>query len=260
MNIFEHLTKLLQAQPDILVLGLVGSRQQGTADEWSDWDGVIVAENETVIGSFFADLDWASALGEVLAWSQSKTEFTQTLRLCFADFQRLDLIFTTPLALAQLNEWPRISFWRGAKVIFARSAELANMLTATYPPSPFESFSLEQLHQLANEFFFKAQLAVFKIGRDDRLIALHLILDLMQDVAVLAMLIRDEQTQTTHHLTGGWGNEVVDGLRILKNYQRDELLKQIDELGHVFDGYAQQLQAEYKGKSHILSVFIEQLR
>jgi hypothetical protein len=66
---------------------------------------------------------------------------------------------------------------------------------------------------MANAFWFKAVQAVLKVVRGNRLIALHLALDLLRDCCVLEMLLRDRDTGTSVHRDGGRGNAFVDGLR-----------------------------------------------
>lgn len=49
---------------------------------------------------------------------------------------------------------------------------------------------------------FVAALAASKLGRHDRLIGLHLVLELLQDCLVQAMLLRDRDEATHIHRTG----------------------------------------------------------
>lgn len=260
MDIFERFAAYVQSYNTILGLALIGSRSRNQADELSDWDCVVVGANNDIVQEFVNDLTWVDTVGDLFASSQARTAFTQTIRLCFSDFQRLDLIFTTEKALAQIEAWPSIPFHGETQIVFARTTKIEEILSRTYPVPNFQSFPLTKLNELANDFYFKAQLAVFKIVRDDRLIALHLTLDLLRDVAVLAMLIRDEQEQNTHHRTGGWGNQAVDDLPILISYQTEELFAKIEILCQLFDDYARQLHLMYVGKSDILRVIIQKIR
>ena len=50
---------------------------------------------------------------------------------------------------------------------------------------------------------FLAALAVTKLGRGDRLIGTHLVLEILQTCLVQAMLLRDREEETTVHRVGG---------------------------------------------------------
>lgn len=60
-----------------------------------------------------------------------------------------------------------------------------------------------------NDVRFLAALAVTKLGRGDRLIGTHLVLELMQACLVQAMLLRDRDEGTTVHRTGGPRDSLV---------------------------------------------------
>jgi hypothetical protein len=70
--------------------------------------------------------------------------------------------------------------------------------------------SAEQFTTLADGFWFRAVVAISKVVRGDRAIALHLALGLLQDACVLAMMLRDRATGTNHHRTGGMANDIVN--------------------------------------------------
>src|SRR5207302_5166411 len=130
-------------------------------------------------------------------------------RACFADFRRIDFVITTESALEWVEEWPRVSFWKGVRLVFSRSSRVDAVLARTFPRPPPGLMTEDAFQTMVNSFWFKGMLALTKVMRDDRLIALHLALEMVQDCCVLGMLLRDRAEGTDHHRHGGSGNEVA---------------------------------------------------
>jgi hypothetical protein len=62
---------------------------------------------------------------------RSNNTFPGTIRLCFADFRRLDLIITTPAQLDRLAEWLHNPFFQGVHLLFSRSTLVSERLNQT---------------------------------------------------------------------------------------------------------------------------------
>jgi hypothetical protein len=111
---------------------------------------------------------------------------------------------------------------------------------------------------MADEFWFKAALAIVKVARNDLLIALHLALDLARDDLALQMIRRDQAKRTTVHRTGGWGNELIT--RFSWNSQEgsgEEILNLISSSCEVFDELASELLPGYTQRGPLLFPKIE---
>lgn len=94
---------------------------------------------------------------------------------------------------------------------------------------------------MLNDFLFKATLAVTKIVRCDLLIALHLPLDLIRDCCVMQMMLRDRQEGTTHHASGGIGNDFVGNLNTIpKATTAQDILESIKESADCMDNLIKQ--------------------
>ncbi len=202
----EQIVDLCRADPDIEALALVGSGAQGTGDAWSDLDLLHVARDGT-LARFFPPFAWLAPLGDLYASELHPGEFSSVARLCFEDLRRIDLIVTTLSALQRHTEWPGRPFEGGNQVLFSRNpavdAILGLDLESPPPHVPKDAFD-----DLANGFWFKGIVAVQKVVRGDRLVAFHLSLELIQEVAVLAMLLRDRETGSNQH-RGGLGDDEV---------------------------------------------------
>ena len=112
---------------------------------------------------------------------------------------------------------------------------------------------------MANDFWFKGTLAVYKVVRNDLLIALHLALDLMRDCLVLKMMLRDRSAGKSHHRVGGPGNELVAQMNALTpGYSPAGILTMIQNASQIFEDLATEWQPGYEAKRAPLLKWIEQ--
>ncbi|MCI0710980.1 MAG: aminoglycoside 6-adenylyltransferase [Chloroflexi bacterium] len=247
-----QLTTIFQEREEVVALAVIGSVAISKPDAWSDIDVIVVV---TDIEPFFPSLEWLRPVGEIFTYSQSSRDFRATTRLVFADLRRLDITLVTREAVLQLAPEDHVSFWQGAKVIFSHSEAITEKLTATYTP-PVSTFSREDFTAMANDFWFKAVLAVTKIARDDRLIAAHLALDCLRDVMVLAMVERDMSTGTTVHRSGGMGNVFVERLSPVNDFSTASLLRLLEQTAYQFETLARRLYPDYVSPTHNLMALI----
>jgi hypothetical protein len=111
----------------------------------------------------------------------------------------------------------------------------------------------EQFLEIVRNFRFKSMLAVYKVVRNDLLIALHLALDLIRDCSVLGMMLRDRATGTNIHKYGGMGNEVIAQLEITqKPFTSIGILDSILESNEVFEKLASEWSSDYQENRHLL--------
>jgi hypothetical protein len=211
-RLLAALRRRLKGEPDVLALGVFGSGSGPQADAWSDLDAVAVVR-AAALDRFWPALDWLAPLGEVFAAEQSAGPWSRTTRVCFTGLARLDLVLVGVEALAAVDRWERVPFWSGCRLIFCHDAAVAGALRRRYAPPGPGALDGAAFAALANAFWFKAVQTVVKVVRGDRLIALHLALDLLRDCCVLEMLLRDRETGTSVHRDGGRGNVFVDALR-----------------------------------------------
>ena len=100
-----------------------------------------------------------------------------------------------------------------------------------------------------------------KVVRDDRLIALHLALDLVRDCCVLGMMLRDRLEGTHIHREGGIGNTVVADLQNTHaDYTRNGILDIIEQSAVQFDRLASEWSEAYAHKRAPLIEWIGQIR
>jgi predicted nucleotidyltransferase len=258
----EELETILKSNNDVLALALFGSALEPDKqlDEWSDVDCLLVVQ-EDAYSKFFPTTHWLDSFGEEYTRQQSKNEFYATTRICFTDFRRLDILLTTPSKLTQLNRWTQIPFWRGVRILFSHSSQSAQILASTFlSPKPAQP-SQADFESLVDHFWFKAMLASYKIVRHDRLIALHLALDLVRDCCVLGMMLRDRTQGTNIHRTGGTGNQVVDDLQKEGiSYTPTGILDMIEHSAISFDTLALEWSQGYEEKRGPLLEWIGHIR
>jgi len=246
--VIRDFVALLQPDRDVRAIVLYGScaRSATEKDAWSDVD-LLVVVSETAVSRYFPALDWLKALGEVYAYEQNANQFTLMTRVCFNEFRRLDLIFTTESALEQIDSWDSVSFWNGTQSLFSRSTSVDTVLTRKFEHPKPSPISAEQFQEMTNRFRFKVTLAVTKVARDDLLIALHLALDLVRDCSVLAMLLRVRAAGTNYHRHGGISNDFVTQLQTTEfSYDAPGILDGIELSCIAFDSLAAQWSSEYE--------------
>lgn len=260
-----RLSTLLRADTEVTALALYGSTARGACDAWSDVDALVVVLDGGVLARYFPSLNWLRPLGEVYAFEQNSNPLASTQRVCFADFNRADTVFTTEAGLALIDEWGAVSFWAGARVAFSRSAAVSRTLARRFPrPSP-PALTHARLTELANDFRFRAGQAVVRVVRRDLTVALHLALGLMRDCCVLALHLRDgdEAAAAARVVTderaspeGGGRIGVDDSLaRLLSPALTADaagLLDTVERCCHAFDDLAARLSADYEAGSRPL--------
>ncbi len=261
-DVLQDLVTLLQPDKDVLALLLFGSylKPETQFDFWSDVD-VLLVVRRAALARFYPAIDWLKPLGRVYTHNQSSNEFMGTTRVCFDDFRRIDFVITTEVQLKEVETWPHLPFYQGTKPIFSRSNTVDNIAIQTYKQPELIPISTEQFQAMANQFWFKGMLAVYKVVRNDLLIALHLALDLIRDCCVLEMMLRDRAAGTNHHREGGIGNQFVGRLQGTQHpFTASGILDIVEQSSVEFDNLALQWSDSYQENRHPLLSWINHAR
>ena len=246
----EQLKDLLQSFETVQAAIVVGSLANDATqiDDWSDVDLVVVVSEEA-IGQFFPEADWLTPITSIYATSWSQDPPRCTLRVCFIDMRRLDLIFVPDFAFDDPDSWNLNPFQAGYHILFSRSTFIDQALSQGISVAPSMSDSEHQFLAMSNPFWFKGTLAVYKVVRNDLLIALHLALDLVSDCLVLRMMLRDRAEGTSHHRIGGEGNEFVTRMNDQsREYSATGILSMIENSGRLFDELAKEWSFDYQAR------------
>lgn len=249
----QQLTTLLKLYETVRALFLKGSIADDTIqiDTWSDIDIAIVIADDA-LNMFFPTLDWLAPLGDVYTFSQSFNSYTSTTRVCFTDFRRFDCAFVRE------SDFPEYLINSNSiKILFSYSRIVDETITRAIlmnPPAPV--VTAEQFERMSNDFWFKGMLAASKVMRNDLLIATHLALELMQDVSVLEMMLRDRKLGTSHHREGGIGNDFVACLPML-SYTAIGILESIKQSCNLFDELGKQWLEDYHENRYPLLEWIQ---
>jgi hypothetical protein len=241
----SELRRLLEPDPRVVAVAVFGTAAVPGQDVWSDIDLLMVVE-ETAREQFYPATGWLRPLGDLYAWDQSSGPWSSVTRACFTDFRRIDWVITQEAALEQVDQWPVVPFWKGARPLFCRSARVTEVLGRRFAPPAPPLISDEQFQQMVNGFWFKGVLAVQKVMRGDRLIALHLALEMAQECCVLGMLLRDRAEGTAHHRHGGSGNAVAAQLEATRQpHTAAGILYSLEQSSLAFDALARQWSESY---------------
>jgi hypothetical protein len=261
----EMLAKLVayfQARAEVVGLLLFGSgcNPDFPPDDWSDLD-VLVVVKDGGHEQFFPMVEWLAAFGKLYTYSQSADDYKYTTRACFDDFSRIDFVITTEGQLVDIRKWPTIPFQTGIKILFSRSNLVDEISAQAYPPQELPPVTQDQFLELVRNFRFKSMLAVYKVVRNDLLIALHLTQDLVRDCSVLGMLLRDRATGTNIHKHGGVGNQLVAQLEITqKPFTPVGVLESIQASNEIFDKLAREWSSSYQENRQPLLAWIEKAK
>jgi hypothetical protein len=172
-------------------------------------------------------------------YNQSSDDFKFVTRVCFENFNRIDFVITTEEKLADVDRWPSVPFFSGTKILLSRSEAVDQIASRGSFPYTLSLRTDEQFLEMVRNFRFKSILAVYKVVRNDLLVALHLAQDLNRDCCVLGMMLRDRATGTNIHKTGASGNQVVALLESAqKPFTPYGILESIKESSEIFEKLA----------------------
>lgn len=257
----EELRTRLSANDHVVAVALFGSTASNQkADSASDLDFLVIVREEK-LSQFFPAIDWLKPFGEVFAVQRFENELHGTVRICFSDFRRFDIVLTTPSKLHKLEASQHNPIWQGVQLLFSRSPDIEKYLTQTWQP-PTPTFpSQAEFEEMADNFWFKAMLASYKVLRNDRLIASHLALDLARDGCVTGMILRDRATGTNIHHEGGEGNDLIDMWEApLNSYSASDILDGIERSCILFDQLASRWSDTYQKRQVPMSEWLGYIR
>jgi len=259
-----ELKAVLQSFRSISAAFVVGSLANEAVQEdyWSDIDLIVVVTDQ-VRHQFYSDTAWLAQFPPLFAVSRSQDPPRYTLRVCFSDMRRIDFIFILESAFQVSGTQELDRFDPHRRILFSRSIEVDPVLSEnTQTILPLEEQSPDsQFSELSNDFWFKGSLAVYKIVRNDLLIAFHLALDLIRDCLVVKMMLRDRTEGTTRHRIGGLGNDLVAHLTAQPiDSSPGGLLALIESTSQSFETLVDEWSPEAAGKSRPLLGWIRQAR
>lgn len=247
---------------DVIAFAVFGStaRLDNKPDFWSDIDGLLVVK-DIAFGKFSNDLTGIKFIGEIYSYQHQPGEDSQTYRLVFNDFRKLDLIIIKQPAIDAILYPYSSPYWKDIKVLFSKSTEIKRKLEDAKKEITIAHFSEQQFRDLVNNFWFVASLALYKTVRNDLLISQHLTLDLYKDCLLLGMILRDRETGTNIHKTGGMGNDLAQDLNLsLGKITQGSIINLIDDCGKSFDQLCIKWNPKFLPKHPILNEFIQKAK
>jgi hypothetical protein len=261
-SLLDDLISYFESNEDVLGLLLFGScsKPDFPRDDWSDIDVLVVVKDDKFDG-FFPAVEWTTVFGRLYTYSQSSDDFKFVTRVCFENFNRIDFVITTEEKLANVNHWPSVPFFAGTKALLARSKVVEEIASQGSFPYILSLRTEDQFLELVRNFRFKSMQAVYKVVRDDLLVALHLAQDLIRDCYVLGMMLRDRATGTTIHKHGGSGNELVAQLDAARQpFTSMGILDSIKASNELFEKLAGEWSGTYQENRPLLWDWIEKAK
>ena len=261
-SLLDDLISYFESNEDVLGLLLFGSCSKPALarDDWSDIDILVVVRDDK-FAEFFPAVEWITAFGRLYTYNQSSDDFKSVTRVCFENLNRIDFVITTEEKLVDVNHWPSVPFFAGTKSLLSRSKVVEEIASQASFPYMLSLRTDEQFLELVRNFRFKSMQAVYKVVRNDLLVALHLTQDLIRDCCVLAMMLRDRATGTTIHKHGGSGNELVAQLDTArKPFTPLGILDSTKESNELFEKLAGEWSNTYQENRRLLLDWIEKAK
>jgi len=256
--VLSRIVQQLLPDSGVVALLLVGSGARGRLDRWSDLDILLVARPEA-IATYYPCLTWLGGLGQLYTWQLQ--DDGRTIRAVYDDLRRLDVIVRTEEEFSTVNEWGGDLLAHAPRTLILRSAAVERALSEPIPARNPSYPSSDEFVRIANDFWFKSVQAVSKLARNDRLIALHLALDLIEDCAVLGMILRDREASSNYHPDGAAGDSIVHRLRdVQRPFTTHGILETIEQCAEVWDELAARSSENYEPRRRPLLAWAEQLR
>lgn len=227
----QHFLDWAKSQADIQAVALIGSaaRLDHPADEWSDYDLIVVASNPQI---YLASTEWLDNLGRTWCSLREKTSTGEAIewRVLFEGGIDIDFIIVSVdnahLGFQNMPMVLEIS-QRGRKVLWDRDNVLSeisasSIITQTaYPPSS------QQFLDIVNDFWFHVAWTAKKLRRGELWIAKKCCDTYLKDL-LLRMMEWEAQS-----VNGGKVDTWFDG-RFLEQWA---LPKTVAELCQVFAYY-----------------------
>ncbi len=237
-EVFEQIQDLFNRQKEFAIdrIQLQGSRlQPETVDYWSDTDVLIVLKPGAVLDKSLMD-ELLGRLGTIIGRDTYHTDGYLKERLVVALGRRTALIDL---------KVQTFGFWQ---------AETNPTTTESQVKTNFEvQYRREHVDRIWLKFF----LCINKFMRNDHLIGLHLLLDLLRDYLVLEMELRDQMKGTNIHRFGDAESlpKTIEPGQIA--YQdREATLTYIMSLARTYDHRLLEIFPNYKSRVQNLNSYI----
>ncbi|MEL6867485.1 MAG: hypothetical protein AAFP19_23875, partial [Bacteroidota bacterium] len=212
-------------------------------DFWSDTDLILVLkEREAIRGELFEKV--IAMMGEVIGQESfpSKDQLTQRFILYRNDsIERLDLTIVT------YAYWPNLvlPYKSQFKVLYGKPLAIATRQEA----EKFDLTKAAENHPSIDKIWFLLFECVKKWMRNDHLIGLHLLLEVLQAYLVLRMQARDVQYQRSIHREG-YQEQLPEAITLQQlDYQdKKALLIYLENLSIAIDQGLQERYPNYKSR------------
>lgn len=252
-NIIEDIVRKLKLADEwIKAILLKGSMQSiEVTDFWSDTDLLVVLkESENIQREIFLNL--LSNLGEIIAKENYFSEDSTTLRVAIQINNEVEFI---DLSICTYERWllSECKCLDSSKLIFWE-IDWYIKLNDKIVNYSFE-FDIDNIEKN----WFKYFMCIKKIARDDILIGLDLLMDLLKEYLILLMIERDIKYNTNIHRY--WYNEILPeklNLSLLNYKDKLNILFYIRDLANEYDQKLVVVFKEYTSRFNVIDTYIKE--
>lgn len=250
----------LESDRDVLALVLFGSlaRDPDAIDMTSDIDLLMVVADDAV-GRFFPALEWLAPPGTVFGCELYDSNHAKTVRVCFDDFRRFDVVIASRASVLFIDTWPRVPGGDARRVLFVHDDAVQGALMQPILPPEVTLLADAAFEELVARFWFKCVVAVNKLLREDALVAVHLTRDVAQDCLLLALHLRDRDVAQGHN-PGCWNMVTRDLEATQRPHHMLGILDSLAATAIIFDRLAACWSDGYQSRCGAYLAWLEQVR
>ena len=251
------LTKLIDVftsdYPNVQAIVLKGSRlEEQTTDFWSDYDIQIVLSEKGRI----SEKAFVRTIGNI-GTLQGSEKYGGRDNLLF----RAILAISGDISILDISICTH-RYWMD---MGSKATEGKILFGQIEPPQLLgredADISMESYRGKVEKTWFKIFIAVKKIARDDYLIGVHLILDILREILVIKMILRDKKYNTTIHRFGEKEElPEVFNCPMADRGDKESILDFIDDAAREYDALLCGNLRDYKSRYDAVSEYIGESR
>lgn len=215
---------------DVRAVALIGSeaRSDGSSDEWSDLDLVLVVRDPAL---YLSSHDWLADIGAYTLHTVERAPDgkLRERRVIFSNGIDVDLIILPAESCRQGLDgtWIGGSAQQGMKTFLDKDGVLPPMIPSPSTAQPAEPPTLPEFQEVISDFWFHVVWTAKKLMRGELWTA-----KFCCDVYMKRLLLR--MVEWHARATAGWDVDVRYGGRFLEQWADSSI---VTELGHVFSRY-----------------------
>lgn len=242
--------RLSESFEGIQAIVLRGSQQNSQeVDMWSDYD-LLVVMNPLVSINENKFIKAVNIIGLVVGSELYSGHDSVLYRTAIEFKSSIELLDAT---VCSYQEWVHTEPPESQKIVFGQI-----VLSGATHKSPLRNESFSPNERQINPTWFKYFGAIKRFCRNDNLIGMHLLLDLIREYLVLEMIDRDNRRKTNIHRFGD-NERLPDAIKLshIAESDKEMVLDYIAKLAYEYDQKLSSMIVGYTSRYHLVMEYIE---